>query len=361
MSGDYDGSNSPKLRKKSFLKQDEKQDEQTDREIIDSLMFIRKEKNVSPFIPTLVDEKIEVIDPLIDRFNVKNDSITVKNNKESPIYSPIEDLTYPSISRECINYLTSLSFNNIFVSAKNSSLENQFANDIYSGKWSQFNDGRNFYPYEKKMITETDGWVFSLGVDFLGFLLDSKMDLIYTQKINTHNYIVCERTKTFTTQVMDLNDMNSKLWIQFKVYFVVVYNPLKREIETLCLFIDEIRYVSTNYLYDKLPFTTEFIQNSISICLSNILHEIRTKLNTKLITVVEDLPTLNRMKKERKHEVISANEFENRYSGYCTLSELIELPEEILLEDSILNFYQYGSSRMVYLLKQTILHFKNKL
>ncbi len=68
----------------------------------------------------------------------------------------------------------------------------------------------------------------------------------------------------------------------------------------------------------------------------------------------------SRMKKENQYEVISVHEFEDRYSGFCTISELIELPEEILKEDSHSNFYQYGSSRMIYLLKQTILHFKAK-
>ncbi len=135
------------------------------------------------------------------------------------------------------------------------------------------------------MMTETNGYMYSLGVDFLGFILDCKMDMIYTQKMNTHNYVSCERTKTFTVQISDLNNIESKLWIQFKIYFIVVYNTLRNKIETLCLFVDEIRYVSTNYLYDKSPFTNGFVQDSIVISLSNILNEIQTKLYPSCITV----------------------------------------------------------------------------
>lgn len=272
---------------------------------------------------------------------------------ESPQISPkskttLETQTYPQLTLRCErknDFAIALYRRQHIIP----SVEVRYQIQLAREKWTHFEDGVNFYIYDtKEHEPSQQKWNVKLGVDFLGFLLDVPVDL----STFAHDYNNSERFKTFTVEVQDASDLSKKLWIQFKVFFVVVTNPIKQCTHATVLKVEKIRVLWTSSFHD------EFIMESICIALSSILTLMKERVFVGLQCILDEERIRKRMTLRGGHVIMSSEHFMMYYSGNCNLEELVELPDGILKDDHVftgkLDFYHYGVKRMQYFMDTTI-------
>jgi hypothetical protein len=338
---DYDGQTSPILRKHPFNTNSPVIEPVEIPSITETPIWASQlKKNSQQLVPSRSPSP-----PRERSVSPKKRSSPSPTKIESPQISPksntLEKQTYPQLTLKC-------------------ELKSEFAATLYKKqhltppvevryqiqltreKWMHFEDGVNFFLHDtKEHEPSQQKWHVNLGVDFLGFILDVPSDL---SKF-AHDYNNSERSKTFTVEIQDASELNKKLWIQFKVFFVVVTNPMNKCTHATVLKVErDILSIST------VPFIDEFETESICIALSTILAIMKERIFVKLQCIVDNERIRKRMVVRGGHDVMSSEYFKMYYSGNCDLDELVELPDGILKDDYVfagkLDFYHYGIERI---------------